>query len=261
MPKTIKIVSWNVNGVRAAHKKGLLDWLNSASPDILCLQETKTAVEQLPEDLIEPEGYHSFWHGSQQKGRSGVAVFTKMKPSVVDLKLGKEKFDQEGRFVRLDFRDFVLFNIYFPNGKASPERLKFKLEFYDFFLQYIEESRKKSNKLIFLGDVNTAHQEIDIARPKENEKRSGFLPIERKWIDQTISHGYVDTFRHFHPDKIQYSWWDLKTRARERNVGWRIDYVFVTQELIKSVKDAFILSDVTGSDHCPVGIELETAGP
>jgi len=261
MPKIIKIISWNVNGVRAAYKKGLIDWLTSASPDILCLQETKTAVEQLPKNLIEPKGYHSYWHASQQKGRSGVAVYTKMKPSLVDLNLGKEKFDEEGRLVRLDFKDFVLFNVYFPNGKASPERLNFKLEFYDFFLEYIEKLRNKSKHLIFLGDVNTAHQEIDIARPKENEKRSGFLPIERKWIDLAISRGYVDTFRHFYPDEIQYSWWDLKTRARERNVGWRIDYVFVTQEMIKSVKDAFILSDVMGSDHCPVGIELETEGP
>ncbi len=261
MPKVIRIVSWNVNGVRAAYKKGLIDWLTSTSPDVLCLQETKTDVEQLPKALIEPEGYHSYWHASQQKGRSGVAVFTKMKPLLVDLNLGKEKFDKEGRLVRLDFKDFILFNVYFPNGKASPERLKFKLEFYEFFLEYIEQLRKKCKNLIFLGDVNTAHQEIDIARPKENEKRSGFLPIEREWIDRAISRGYVDTFRHFHPDKIQYSWWDLKTRARERDVGWRIDYVFVTQEMVKSVKGAFILSDVMGSDHCPVGIKLETAGP
>lgn len=260
MPRIIKIISWNVNGVRAAYKKGLIDWLTSTSPDILCLQETKAAVDQLPKDLIEPKGYHSYWSASQQKGRSGVAVYTKMKPLQVDLNLGKEKFDEEGRLVRLDFKDFILFNVYFPNGKASPERLQFKLEFYDFFLEYIEQLRKEFNNLIFLGDVNTAHQEIDIARPKENEKRSGFLPIERKWIDQAISRGYVDTFRHFYPGEIQYSWWDLKTRARERNVGWRIDYVFVTQEMIKSVKDAFILSDVMGSDHCPVGIELETSG-
>ena len=143
MPKVIRIISWNVNGVRAAYKKGLIDWLTSASPDILCLQETKAEVEQLPKDLIEPEGYHSYWHTSQQKGRSGVAVYTKMKPSLVDLNLGKEKFDEEGRLVRLDFKDFILFNVYFPNGKASPERLKFKLEFYDFFLEYIEKLRKK----------------------------------------------------------------------------------------------------------------------
>ena len=258
MPKIIKIISWNVNGLRAAYKKGLTDWLTSASPDILCVQETKATIEQLPKELIEPSGYHSYWHASQQKGRSGVAVYTRMKPSLVDLKLGKEEFDEEGRLVRLDFKDFVLFNVYFPNGKASPERLKFKLEFYDFFLEYIEQLRKKFSNLIFLGDLNTAHQEIDIARPRENEKRSGFLPIERQWIDRTISRGYVDTFRHLYPDKIQYSWWDLKTRARERNVGWRIDYVFVTQAMIKSVKSAFILSEVMGSDHCPVGIELET---
>ncbi|MGO9119157.1 MAG: exodeoxyribonuclease III [Desulfomonilaceae bacterium] len=258
MPKITKIISWNVNGIRGAYKKGMIDWLTSTSPDILCLQETKAAVEQLPKALAEPEGYYRYWNTSQQKGRSGVAIYTKIKPVIVDLKLGIEKFDNEGRFIRLDFKDFVLINVYFPNGKASPERLKFKLEFYEFFLEYTEKLRKNFNKLIFLGDVNTAHEEMDIARPKANEKISGFLPIERKWIDKAISFGYVDTFRHFYPDKIQYSWWDLKTRARERNVGWRIDYVFVTKELLKSVKSAYILSDVIGSDHCPVGIDLET---
>ena len=260
MPKIMKIISWNVNGIRGAYKRGMIDWLTSTSPDILCLQETKAAVEQLPKALAEPEGYYRYWNTSQQKGRSGVAIYTKIKPAIVDLKLGIEKFDTEGRFIRLDFKDFVLINVYFPNGKASPERLKFKLEFYEFFLEYTEKLRKNFDKLIFLGDVNTAHEEMDIARPKANEKISGFLPIERKWIDKAISLGYVDTFRHFYPDKIQYSWWDLKTRARERNVGWRIDYVFVTKELLKSVKSAYILSDVNGSDHCPVGIDLETTG-
>jgi exodeoxyribonuclease III len=259
MAKTIKIMSWNVNGIRGAYKKGMIDWLTSASPDILCLQETKAGVEQLPKALAEPEGYYSYWNASEQKGRSGVAIYTKIKPATVELKLGIEKFDTEGRFIRLDFKDFVLFNVYFPNGKASPERLKFKLEFYDFFLGYIEKLRKDFNRLIFLGDVNTAHEEMDIARPKANEKISGFLPIERKWISKAVSLGYVDTFRHFYPDKIQYSWWDLKTRARERNVGWRIDYVFVAKDMLNSLKSAYILSDVMGSDHCPVGINLETA--
>ncbi len=187
-----------------------------------------------------------------------MATYSKIEPNSVDLNLGQEQFDVEGRFIRLDYKDFIVFNVYFPNGKASPERLKFKLDFYDFFLDYIQRLRKTCDRLIFLGDVNTAHHEIDIARPKANEKISGFLPVEREWMDKAVSLGYVDTFRHFYPDKTQYSWWDLKSRARERNVGWRIDYVFVTKELMNSVKRAYILSDVMGSDHCPVGIDLET---
>ncbi len=259
MAQIIRIESWNVNGIRAAYKKGFISWLTSSAPDILCVQETKADAEELPRAIVEAEGYSSYWHSSQQKGRSGVAVYTKKKPLHVDKKLGIKKFDDEGRLLRLDFENFILFNVYFPNGKASAERLKFKLDFYEAFLDHIEALRRQFPHLIFVGDVNTAHQEIDLARPKANEKISGFLPIEREWIDLAMSRGYVDTFRHYYPDKIQYSWWDLKTRARERNVGWRIDYVFATREMMDSVKSAFILSDVMGSDHCPVGIELETA--
>jgi len=156
----------------------------------------------------------------------------------------------------MDFPDFTLLNIYFPNGKMGPERLRFKLDFYDDFLRYIETLRSEHRNLVFVGDLNTAHSEIDLARPKENEKISGFLPIEREWIDEVVDRGYADTFRRLHPETVRYSWWDLKSRARERNVGWRIDYVFVTPELLPSVKQAFILTEVTGSDHCPVGIEL-----
>lgn len=257
MSRTMKILSWNVNGIRAAAKKGFLEWLDSAAPDILCIQETKAQTEQLPQAVVNPPGYRSYWLAAEKKGYSGVAVYTRDIPLAVETGMGNGRFDVEGRLIRLDFKDFTLFNVYFPNGKMNEERLKFKMEYYGAFLEMTEELRKKVPRLIFTGDVNTAHNEIDLARPKENSTVSGFLPMERRWIDQAVSLGYVDTFRHFHPHEVQYSWWDLKSRARERNVGWRIDYVFVTREMLNSVRSAFILGDVMGSDHCPVGIELE----
>lgn len=258
MSKTIRLLSWNVNGIRAAYKKGLLDWLADASPEILCVQETKVQSDQIPSELMKPNGYTSYWHHANRKGYSGVAVFTKEEPLHVESSMGIERFDEEGRLLRLDFGDFILFNVYFPNGKMGPDRLKFKMEFYGAFLNMLELLRKENKRLIFVGDINTAHNEIDLARPKENSKVSGFLPEERKWIDKMVSHGYVDTFRHSHPDEVKYSWWDLKSGARTRNVGWRIDYVFVTQEMLGSVVRSFILTDVMGSDHCPVGIDLKS---
>jgi exodeoxyribonuclease-3 len=258
MSRRLRILSWNVNGIRGAYKRGFADWLATESPDILCLQETKASVDQLQESLINPEGYHSYWNSAQRKGYSGVAVYTKKEPIKVTLTMGVKSFDDEGRFIQLDFGDFVLFNVYFPNGKSGPDRLRFKMDFYDAFLEQIESLRKRQNRLVFVGDVNTAHNEIDLARPKENSKISGFLPIERAWIDRVISQGYVDTFRHFYPHTVKYSWWDLKSRARERDVGWRIDYVFVSREMLDTVKDALILTDVVGSDHCPVGVDLES---
>ncbi len=256
MTGTAKLLSWNVNGIRAAHKKGFLEWLAAESPDVLCLQETKVSLDQLPRELVEPPGYVSYWSCAEKKGYSGVAVYSKERAVRVETRTGVGRFDSEGRFIMLEYEDFILFNVYFPNGKASQERLDFKMDFYEDFLERIEDLRAKNNRLIFCGDVNTAHNEIDLARPKENEKVSGFLPIERKWIDKVVSLGYVDTFRHFHSTEVAYSWWDLKSRARERNVGWRIDYVFVAKELLHSVRQAFILTGVMGSDHCPVGVEL-----
>jgi exodeoxyribonuclease-3 len=256
MSGTTTMLSWNVNGIRGVLKKGFLNWIAAESPDILCIQETKAHPDQLPRELVELQGYFCYWSAAERKGYSGVAVFSKEEPVRVETKTGVEPFDSEGRFLMLEYEDFTLFNVYFPNGKASRERLDFKMDFYADFLDRIERLRARTNRIVFCGDVNTAHNEIDLARPKENEKVSGFLPIERQWIDKVISLGWVDTFRHLHPDEVVYSWWDLKTRARERNVGWRIDYVFVSKELLKSVKRAFILTDVMGSDHCPVGVEL-----
>jgi exodeoxyribonuclease III len=257
MSKSLKIISWNVNGVRAAYKKGLLDWLQSEKPDFLCLQETKAQPDQLPAKLREPKGYVSYWHSAERKGYSGVAVLARKEPINVEMGMGVERFDTEGRVIRVDFDDYVLFNVYFPNGKKNKERLQYKLDFYEEFLDRIESLRREKKKIIFCGDVNTAHNEIDLARPKENEKVSGFLRIERDWLDKVVSLGYMDTFRSLNGDVVQYSWWDLKSRARERNVGWRIDYFIAAPEAIKSVTKAFILDDVMGSDHCPIGIELK----
>ena len=252
----MRILSWNVNGLRAAYKKGFLDWFLSEQPDILCLQETKAAEDQIPGALKDVEGYHVYWSSADRKGYSGVALFTKEAPARIQTGFGIRKFDNEGRVIVAEYKGFTLFNIYFPNGKASKERLQYKLDFYDACLNLLDTLKKRRKKLIVCGDVNTAHKEIDLARPKENEKVSGFLPAERAWIDKLLSHGFVDTFRMFTKEGGHYSWWDLKTRARERNVGWRIDYFFVSSNLKKNVTSAFIMADVTGSDHCPIGLEI-----
>lgn len=259
MKKPLTLISWNVNGLRAVIKKGFLKWLDEAKPDVLCLQETKASADQLGDELHQHAHYRSFWNSaSVKKGYSGVLTLTHEEPMAVEMGLGLEKFDQEGRVIITEFPHFALFNVYFPNGKASTDRLNFKLEFYEAFLAKIEALKKKGKKIIFCGDVNTAHREIDLARPKENEHISGFLPIERRWIDRVIEHGYLDSLREFFPDQHGlYSWWDLKTGARSRNVGWRIDYFFVQKELRKHLQDAFVFSDVMGSDHCPVGIKLD----
>ena len=251
------LLSWNVNGVRAAYKKGLLDWLKKASPDILALQETKARPEQLPEDLAEPQGYHAVWHWGERKGYSGVATFHKTTPLDLRRGFGVPEFDSEGRVLASVYKDFILFNIYFPNGQKDETRLKFKLDFYEAFLKVVDRCRSQGeDRIIVCGDVNTAHQERDIARPRENSAVSGFLPVERAWIDKLLAHGFVDTFREFEPEGGHYSWWDTMTRARERNVGWRLDYFFVSENLRPLLRRAFILDDVPGSDHCPVGIEL-----
>ncbi len=253
----MKIISWNVNGIRAADKKGLFEWFKKESPDILCLQEIKALPAQLPAHLKNTPGYNININSAERKGYSGVATYSKLKPIETKTGFGIEKFDKEGRILISDFKDFILFNIYFPNGKKNKERLDYKLDFYDTFLAIADNLKAKGKNIVVCGDFNTAHKEIDLARPKENEKVSGFLPIERAWFDTFIDHGYIDIFRYFNKEPEQYSWWDMKTRARERNVGWRIDYFFVNKEFIKNVKNAVIMQDVMGSDHCPVGIEIE----
>jgi len=255
----MKIISWNTNGLRATVKQGYFDPLFSEyKPDILCLQETKVEAEQLPEDVRNKKGYYSYFsHSRKRKGYSGVAIYSKEKPEKVT-ELDIPHFDEEGRTLVAFYKDFVLINCYFPNGGGGPERLAYKLEFYDAFLKFIDNLRKKGKKIIFCGDINTAHEEIDLARPKENSENTGFLPIEREWMDEVVAHGYVDTFRHFYPNKKDaYTYWDQKSRARDRNVGWRIDYFFVSPDLIKNLKKTSILSDYFGSDHCPILLELK----
>lgn len=252
----VRLLSWNVNGIRAVLKKGFLEWFLKEQPDILCIQETKAQEEQIPDTIKKVDGYFTYFASAERKGYSGVGLFTKLKPRHVQTEFGIKKFDNEGRVIIADHGKYLLFNIYFPNGKISKERLRYKLQFYDAFLAYITRLKERGKRLIVCGDVNTAHAEIDLARPKENEKVSGFLPEERAWIDKFLSHGFIDTFRLFNKQGGNYTWWDLKTRARERNVGWRIDYFYISSHLRRRLKSAFILSDVMGSDHCPIGIEI-----
>jgi len=254
----MKILSWNVNGLRASHKKGAFNSIFEIDPDIFCLQETKAHPDQLPEEVRNPAGYHAYFdHSKMRKGYSGVAIFSKIKPEKVEYSLGKEDLDKEGRMIIAYFKDFVLLNGYFPNGGEEPARLKYKLEFYEQFLTFIEKLKKQNKKIIFCGDINTAHNEIDLARPKENSNHTGFLRIERDWLDKVVSKNYIDTFRHLHPNEIKYSWWDMKTFARDRNVGWRLDYFFISSGLLPRLKTAKILDNMLGSDHCPVLLELK----
>jgi exodeoxyribonuclease-3 len=253
----MKILSWNVNGIRAADKKGLFDFIKKESPDIFCLQEIKATSVQMPPHLKNFPGYHVFINPAERGGYSGVATFSKEKPTDTRKGFNINRLDKEGRILINEYPSFTLFNIYFPNGKKNKERLDYKMDFYEAFLNDVDNLKSKGKNIIACGDFNTAHKEIDLARPKENEKISGFLPIERAWIDKFIEHGYTDTFRYFNKQPNQYSWWDLKTKARQRNVGWRIDYFFVNNEFVPKVKKAFIMHDVMGSDHCPVGILID----
>ena len=253
----MRIFSWNVNGLRAVVKKGFFDWLESEEPDVVCLQEIKARTEDLDENILNPKGYHAFWNPAERKGYSGVAIFTKKKPVAVHLGLGIERFDCEGRVLRIEFKDFDLFSVYFPNGTSGEERLQYKMEFYDAFLDHCEELRGQGRELVITGDVNTAHKPIDLKNPKANQKNSGFLPEERAWVDKFIEHGYVDSFRAFNEDPDQYTWWSYRFNVRAKNVGWRIDYFFVTEGLMKKVKDSFITPEVMGSDHCPIGLDIK----
>jgi exodeoxyribonuclease-3 len=238
-------------------KKGFLEWLAREKPDILGVQETKAKPEQLDMFLMHPEGYDTYWNSAVRPGYSGVALFTKEKPVSVTNGFGVKRFDEEGRVIAAEYPDFIFINIYFPNGKSGDERLKYKMDFYDETLRLVRKLKKKQKNIIVCGDYNTAHKEIDLARPKENENTSGFLPIERAWLDKWVADGQVDIFREFQKEPGHYSWWDMKTGARDRNVGWRIDYHFVTEALVPRVKSATILRDVVGSDHAPVEIQLK----
>jgi exodeoxyribonuclease-3 len=253
----LRLLSWNVNGLRAALKKGFLDFMARERPDVLGIQETKAEESQVAGPLEPLQGYHRFFSSAERKGYSGVALFTREKPREVSFSLGRPEFDGEGRVIQADFGDFVLFNVYFPNGKSRPERLQYKMDFYDRFLEVTGKLLQQGREVVVCGDVNTAHHPIDLARPKENETISGFLPQERAWIDRFLASGFVDVFRELHPEPNQYTWWDMKSGARARNVGWRIDYFYVSRALRNRVRDATLHPEVLGSDHCPVGLELQ----
>ena len=253
----MKIFSWNVNGVRAIEKKGFLDWMDNEDPDIICIQETKAKVEQLGSSLIEDHGYHTYWHSAERPGYSGVATFSKVEPLFVQNGLGIDRFDREGRVLITEHENFLLYNIYFPNGQKDEIRLNYKLDFYDELLPIINEQVESGSNVIVTGDWNTAHFPIDLARPKENIKTSGFMPIEREKIDQYVDSGWIDTFRHFNTDPERYTWWTYRFGARQRNVGWRIDYFFVNESFISNIEDAEIHENIMGSDHCPVSITIK----
>ncbi len=260
-PRTqeLRLVSWNVNGFRAVVKKGFFESMRRLDPDILLLQETKLQEDQRTPEMIDFPPYRSFWaYATVKKGYSGVAAYSKPVPGQVITAFNRPEFDGEGRVIQMDFDRFTLFNVYFPNGQMSDERLHYKLDFYDWFLAYAQRLRDAGKGLIITGDFNTAHNEIDLKNPGPNSDRSGFLRIERDVLDRMIASGYVDTFRHFYPDTVKYSWWSYRFNARKNNAGWRIDYFFVTQDLLDKgvVKDAFIDNDIFGSDHCPVGLVI-----
>jgi len=264
-PGELIIYSWNVNGIRAISRKGFGDWLENRKPDVLCLQETKAELEQVAKEkdsafLTELPDYDSAWFSAEKKGYSGVATFARKGLTAKsesgfgsDHELG---FNKEGRVMVTRFGDFEIWNAYYPNGGRGPDRVEYKLKFYDHCLSLWEKARK-DRKLILCGDFNTAHQEIDLARPDENRANTGFLPEERAFIDRMVSHGYVDVFRKFESGPHWYSYWDQVTMARNRNVGWRIDYFFVTEETLASVTDAWIEMEVPGSDHCPIGLSIK----
>ncbi len=268
------LYSWNINGLRAIIKRGdLQQFIKEYNPSYLALQETKLQDDQIKEDKdvigfmhsMEEQGYDiAHAESAIKKGWSGVMTLTKKNLNATHRTgLGIGAMDEEGRIIQTQFereelKNLSLYNVYFPNGKSSPERLKYKLWFYDRFLEYLLEEKKQSQKFqIFTGDVNTAHNEIDIARPKENEKKSGFLPIERAWMDKVEEKGYIDSFRYLHPEEVKYTWWSVRTRARERNIGWRIDYIYISNDLLPHLRESEILTEVTGSDHCPIYAKFE----
>jgi exodeoxyribonuclease-3 len=252
-----RLVSWNVNGIRAAARKGFWDWLAADAPDILCLQETRIQPDQRTKKMRQPPGYHAFWVDAERKGYSGVATFSREEPKAVRKGFGLAHFDAEGRVLLSEHPDFTLLNVYFPNGQRGHDRVLFKIEFYDALLTFCDRLRAEGHRLVVCGDYNTAHQPIDLARPKENETTSGFLPEEREAVSRWLDRGFVDVYRHLYPEAEEYTWWTYRFNARARNIGWRIDYFLADAPLVPRVRDARILGDVMGSDHCPIELELE----
>lgn len=251
------IVSYNVNGIRSAQRKGLLEWMETVDPDCICFQELKARPEDLDEELLNVKGYHQHWHSAEKKGYSGVAIWCKEKPVHVEIGCGIERYDREGRIIRVDFEEYSLMNIYLPSGTTGGERQVFKEEFLDDFYDYIQDLIKAYPKLVICGDYNIAHTEIDIHNPVANKKSSGFLPHERAWVTKFLDSGFRDSFRMFNSEPDQYSWWSFRAASRARNKGWRIDYHLISEALAGNCRDHIIHNDAVHSDHAPLELMLE----
>lgn len=252
-----KLCSWNVNGLRAAEKKGFLDWLSGCGAEVVAIQETKAHPDQLSQALLHPAGYQAMFNAAEKKGYSGVATYSARPPLKESPGLKDERFDNEGRVLVSDYGPFLFFNIYFPNGGRSADRVAYKLAFYRQFLKVAQRHMRAGRPVVVTGDLNTAYAEIDLARPKENQEHSGFMPEERVALGELFEAGFIDTFRHLHPDTVKYTWWDMVTRARQRNVGWRLDYFLVSPDLKDHIRAADIHDEVLGSDHCPISLVLD----
>jgi len=254
----MKIITYNVNGIRSAINKGLLDWVKGTKADILCFQEVKATADQIDETPFKELGYTSYWFTAQKKGYSGVAIFTKVVPKHIEYGCGIEKYDFEGRVIRADFKDFSVMNVYMPSGSSGEERQQFKFEWMDDFFVYINELKKNHPNLIVCGDYNICHKPIDIHNPKSNANSSGFLPEEREWMGKLFDSGFIDAFRYFNQEPHHYTWWSYRANSRNKNLGWRIDYQAVTNEMESRLKRSVILSDAIHSDHCPVLLEINS---
>ncbi len=254
----MRLISYNVNGIRSALKKGFLDWLKSDPADIICLQETKAEKENVDHSLIDALGYQNYWYSAQKKGYSGVAIFTRRQPDALFYGNGLMQSDAEGRVIRADYGSVTLINAYFPSGTSGDERQTYKYQWLDEFYDYLQTLRQTRPNIIVCGDYNIAHMDIDIHNPKGNKKSSGFLPEERAWLTKFVESGMIDTFRHFQPDPHHYSWWSQRfPSVRKENKGWRIDYFMVTESLKSRLKGAAIHPDIQHSDHCPVYVEID----
>lgn len=253
----MNIVSYNVNGIRAAINKGFVEWLKEANPDVLCIQETKARPEQFDVSVFEELGYNCYWHSAEKKGYSGVGLLTKIKPDNVVIGIGNEKFDAEGRFIRVDIGDITILSVYHPSGTTGTVRQDFKMEWLYHFHEFVNELKLERPKLVVSGDLNICHKEIDINNPKRHTKSSGFLPEEREWVTNFIDSGFIDSFREFDKSPEKYSWWSYRAQSRSKNLGWRIDYHFVSEDLKDQLVDAGIWTDVVHSDHCPVHVEIK----
>jgi exodeoxyribonuclease III len=255
----MNITTWNINGIRAAIQKGVDQSIRVLLPDVLCFQEIKAKPEQFDPSIFQQLGYECIWNSGERPGYSGVGVLLKNKPDQIKFGLDNPKFDHEGRVIQLSYKEFEIFNIYFPNGGRELERVPFKLDFYSYLLDYCDKLHKNKKSIILTGDFNTAHNEIDLKHPKENQKNTGFLPEERVWIDYFLQHGFVDIYRHLYPYRVQYTWWTYRMNARQKGVGWRLDYFLISKNLVPQAKDVIIHEEIMGSDHCPVTLQIETS--